>query len=269
MNGSRLLIDESPLVVLPSLAMKIGLNQAIIVQQIHYWITIKQRNPSNYQESFKDGYFWVYNSTRSENSWEDQFPFWSEDTIKRAFLRLVKIGVLICENLSGNKLDHTNWYRINYEVLDEMHDRSPQNAVIGSPQNAVIDHRKMRSSINEGARVLSETSTETSTETKEIDHPQPTKNPQIRPPELQDVVTYFAIIGLPASEAQSFIDYYSVTRWKIVRGDNMYPCENWNALAGTWKKNYEAGKSKGRTTNPTTVETKAYIPGSRGRKIDE
>ena len=35
---SRLLIDEPPLQVLPSLAREIGLNEAIMLQQIHYWL---------------------------------------------------------------------------------------------------------------------------------------------------------------------------------------------------------------------------------------
>jgi len=35
---SKLLIDEYPLQVLPSLAVIYGLNEAIILQQVHYWI---------------------------------------------------------------------------------------------------------------------------------------------------------------------------------------------------------------------------------------
>lgn len=35
---SKLLIEEPPLQVLPSLAVTIGLNEAIIIQQIHYWL---------------------------------------------------------------------------------------------------------------------------------------------------------------------------------------------------------------------------------------
>ena len=36
--SSRLLIDEYPLVVQPSLAALVGINEAIILQQIHYWL---------------------------------------------------------------------------------------------------------------------------------------------------------------------------------------------------------------------------------------
>ena len=37
---SNLLINESPLQVLPTLATYIGLNEAIFLQQVHYWLRI-------------------------------------------------------------------------------------------------------------------------------------------------------------------------------------------------------------------------------------
>ena len=36
----NLLINEPPLQVLPSLAAKIGLDNAIFIQQLHYWLLI-------------------------------------------------------------------------------------------------------------------------------------------------------------------------------------------------------------------------------------
>lgn len=35
---SKLLLDDEPLVILPKLAAAIGLNEAIILQQLHYWL---------------------------------------------------------------------------------------------------------------------------------------------------------------------------------------------------------------------------------------
>ena len=39
---SRLLIKESPVMIIPSLAVKIGLNEAVVLQQIHYWLGISK-----------------------------------------------------------------------------------------------------------------------------------------------------------------------------------------------------------------------------------
>ncbi|WP_349774291.1 hypothetical protein [Ureibacillus chungkukjangi] len=41
---NRRIIDESPLLIRPTLAAKVGLNEAIILQQIHYWNQILPEN---------------------------------------------------------------------------------------------------------------------------------------------------------------------------------------------------------------------------------
>lgn len=45
-----ILYDEKPLVISPKLARTIGLNEAIIVQQIHYWLQVHEQNGSNYYD---------------------------------------------------------------------------------------------------------------------------------------------------------------------------------------------------------------------------
>jgi len=69
---SKLLINENPIMIQPTLVMKLGLNQAIIIQQVHYWLL---KSPH-----IKDGKRWIYNSYKD---WKQQFPFWSEKTISR------------------------------------------------------------------------------------------------------------------------------------------------------------------------------------------
>lgn len=103
---SRLLIDEPPLQVLPSLAIQIGLNEALVLQQFHYWL----RRSNNIQ----DGYKWIYNSYPD---WNRQFPFWSESTVKRTINSLEKQGCLISGNYNRAGFDKTKWYRIDYEKL--------------------------------------------------------------------------------------------------------------------------------------------------------
>jgi uncharacterized phage protein (TIGR02220 family) len=103
-----LVTKENPLVILPSLAMKIGLREAIILQQIYYWLTKKDAHVI-------EGRRWTYNTYKE---WQKQFPFWSETTIKRSFLNLEKQGLLISANWNILKMDKTKWYTINDEKLD-------------------------------------------------------------------------------------------------------------------------------------------------------
>ncbi|MFE7378378.1 hypothetical protein ACFU6E_27870 [Bacillus cereus] len=51
---SKLLIYEKPLIVLPGLIKVVGLNEAIFLQQVHYWL--------NKLKNFTNGYYLVYNS---------------------------------------------------------------------------------------------------------------------------------------------------------------------------------------------------------------
>lgn len=104
---SRLLINENPLQVLPSLACAIGLNEAVVLQQIHYWM--------NSSRHVYDGRRWVYNSVPN---WQKQFPFWSESTVKRALLSLEKQGMVISANYNRDPRDQSKWYSINYGALD-------------------------------------------------------------------------------------------------------------------------------------------------------
>lgn len=113
---SKLLIDDYPIQVLPKLAEKIGLNEAIILQQIHYWL----KNTKH----LYDGKRWIYNSF---NEWQKQFPFWSVITIKRAVYSLEKQDLLHVGNYNKAKFDKTKWYSINYQTLEGMIRPSYQN----------------------------------------------------------------------------------------------------------------------------------------------
>ena len=110
---SRLLINESPLQVLPSLAVAIGLNEAIVVQQVHYWLGM------NGVGEIKNGHKWVYNTIQQ---WQAQFPFWSTDTVRRTLVSLREKRVLIGERLADNAFDKTMYYRIDYDVLASIDD---------------------------------------------------------------------------------------------------------------------------------------------------
>ncbi|WP_145411805.1 conserved phage C-terminal domain-containing protein [Staphylococcus haemolyticus] len=113
---SNLLIDDYPILVLPNLATEIGLNEAIVLQQMHYWL---KKSNHNY-----DGRRWIYNSFPE---WQKHFPFWSVMTIKRAVYSLEKQNLLYVGNYNKAKFDKTKWYSINYENLEGMKRPSYQN----------------------------------------------------------------------------------------------------------------------------------------------
>lgn len=121
---SKLLFDEHPLVILPSVAEKIGLNEAIVLQQINYWIQANKQANRNY----RDGKHWTYNSV---DEWQRQFRWWSRSTIKRTLKNLEDKGILVVGNYNKRGFDKTKWYSINKEkfsqLMEEWSNRLGQN----------------------------------------------------------------------------------------------------------------------------------------------
>jgi len=128
----RRLIKEESMLVIPSLATAIGLNEAIILQQVHYWLTIAAEKGNN----FKDGYYWTYNSIRQ---WQEQFPWWSKNTIRRTLDKLEAEGLLVIGCYNKLNIDRTKWYRIDYDALS----RFAQNGQMDLPKMGNPDLPKM------------------------------------------------------------------------------------------------------------------------------
>ena len=108
MEWSRYLVDERVMMFHPYIAKALGLNEAIFLQQLHYWLN---RKPHIVEEKG-----WVYNPYRA---WVDQLCFMSESTIKRTIKNLIDKGIVITANFNRMKFDRTLWYSIDYSKLDE------------------------------------------------------------------------------------------------------------------------------------------------------
>lgn len=104
---SRLLIDEQPLQVIPSLAAKIGLNRAMFLQQLHYWLQKSKH--------VHDGKVWVFNTYEE---WHEQFPFWSAEAVRKIVSQLEAKGIVeTTDKYNERRGDRTKWYTIDYEAL--------------------------------------------------------------------------------------------------------------------------------------------------------
>lgn len=113
---SRLLTTESPLIVLPSLARELGLEEAIILQQLHYLL--------GSASTISKGRAWVYNTYEQ---WADLLPI-PLARIKRAFTKLRKLGLIVVEKLARWKTNRTNYYSIDYARLADIVQGSNQIA---------------------------------------------------------------------------------------------------------------------------------------------
>ena len=110
----ELLFNEHPIVINRKLAKCLGLKEAVVFQQIHYWLEVDKRTKNN----FKDDKYWTYNSVKAWH--ENEFDFLSLRTVERTLQKLEKDGLL--ESKTFNKMagDKTKWYTINYDKLLEV-----------------------------------------------------------------------------------------------------------------------------------------------------
>lgn len=114
---SKLLLGNRPLVILPQLAVEIGLNEAVFLQQLHYWV-------NGEKAKIIDGEKWVYNTY---DDWQKQFPFWSTSTLRRVITNCENKDLIKSGNFNKKPFDKTKWYTINYVTMDEIDRRCVQN----------------------------------------------------------------------------------------------------------------------------------------------
>lgn len=106
----NLLIQESPLLILPTRAQLIGLDEAILLQQLHFRLT--------HQGQERDGKIWY---CQTYTKWAKQLPFWGESKIKRLFLKLESLWLVqSTDKYNTFYVDRTKWYSTQYSALDAL-----------------------------------------------------------------------------------------------------------------------------------------------------
>jgi len=154
---SKLLIDDKPVMVLPKLAQAIGLNEAVVLQQIHYWLKTYQE--ANKAGHLQDGRWWVYNTKKE---WQENFPWWSENTVWRALTALREREIVLATSEYNKKgYDKTLWYTIDYDKLNELENDLIPKTVKPCTQNGKMEVPKM-------VTPIPETNTETNTDIKRL-----------------------------------------------------------------------------------------------------
>ncbi|MFC5846704.1 hypothetical protein [Deinococcus petrolearius] len=116
---SRLLINEAPLQVLPTLAVKVGLNEAIFLQQLHYRLR---------ESRMIEGRRWY---SRSMDEWCATFPFWSKRTVERIVTSLRNRDLIeTTADYNREPDDRTLWYTLSYAALDDLEFAPTPEAVL-------------------------------------------------------------------------------------------------------------------------------------------
>lgn len=104
--------EDEFLIVNRTLACAVGLHPSMVLRRVHKWV--KRNRGEQSEDHLKDGVYWSYNTY--EQWREKDFPFWSFDTVRRAFVELQKLGLLFVGNYNKRRGDQTKWYTVNYSA---------------------------------------------------------------------------------------------------------------------------------------------------------
>lgn len=85
------------------LAEKYGLNEAIMLNNLWFWVEHNKANKTNYF----DGFYWTYNSTKA---FSELFPYLSQRKISNALNNLKDLGIIQTGNYNKSAYDRTLWY---------------------------------------------------------------------------------------------------------------------------------------------------------------
>lgn len=112
---SKFIIEERPIVILPTLVRAFGFCEAAIIQKMHYFLDANMEK----QRHIHDGKAWTYGTYADWERYLDNI--FANSTIRKAVSALEKRGVLISTTaLNEHPFDRTKWYSIDYDALKEI-----------------------------------------------------------------------------------------------------------------------------------------------------
>lgn len=240
----------------PDVACALGVNAAILLYYIDWWITKNKVEGRNFYE----GRYWTYNSAKA---FAELFPFWSEDLIQKLLVKLEKTGIIISGNFNEDKRDRTKWYTIDYEAACfPLKERASSRKI--AECTPIINNTYIRTTYNnppispqgeEGAdaELFSDEIPADVIEAGNISTPSPTKNKskskykgegfhfkQI--PADPDEVKRFIGKYAPSLDWQEFFMQCERSGWRYGKNNNR-PIKDWKAEIFAWVR-YRAKKQE-------------------------
>ena len=199
-----------------SVAEAVGVNAAIVFQNIAFWCQHSEANGTNYH----DGAFWTYNSNKAFHS---LFPYMSENQIRTAITKLLDAGLIVKGNYNKAAYDRTMWYTVTEagKALLKNHKSICEKSQmeVGIITNGfVTDHRPIPD-INPDINIT------------DI-NPNSGKRKRFVPPTVEEVKAYAKEKGWTESTfpSERFVDYYESKGWMVGKT----PMRDWKAAARGW-----------------------------------
>ena len=249
-------------------AERYGLQEAILLDWIVFWLVENERNERNFYE----GRCWVFNSAKAL---AEKFHYLSPNTIQKTLKRLEDAGIIISGNFNKNKFDRTKWYSIadeyryllkehrsDAENLKEDAKQNPQSEDASGVSQSASGFSQSASPFSQSANVYKLTNTPTEENSKEFqtdsslslanartreaipadDFSQnnifsppvqdPAKPKKFQKPTIEQIKAY-CLEASKNIDAEAFFDFYEAKGWVVGRA----PMKDWKAAVRNWAKN--------------------------------
>lgn len=126
-HDSRVLLGDTK-AFSSTIAQQIGLNEAIFIQQVYYWMTHNKQDRTKKHTHNREGRWWVYNTF---DQWKEDLPWWSVRTIKRICSKLEEGDrpILISRKFGEKNWKQLKWYTLDFDALnDRLNNEIPESA---------------------------------------------------------------------------------------------------------------------------------------------
>lgn len=123
------------------IAQKYGILEAILLNNIYYWIEKNKANETN----FYDGTYWTYNSTRA---FRELFSYATERQIKSALMKLREEGILLTGNYNKSPYDRTLWYALSEKGLSIVQNCPINSEDMSNEKDKIVQSKEHESTIS-------------------------------------------------------------------------------------------------------------------------
>lgn len=212
-----------------SIAEKYGVNVAIFLNNVAFWI---KKNQSN-KKHFYQGRYWTYNS---QEALTELFPYWSRQNIRTILKSCEDQGLIIKGNFNETGYDRTTWYALTDLGLSLFSCFINEPNSIG--ENQPIEKFKPTESLVETNQPIPDRNTDIKTDNKERVRKTRahTKVPvDFLPNDKHALLAAQLGVDLHA-EQQAFVDYYTAHGRRM--SDWGAAFNNWLRKASTFEKRH-------------------------------
>lgn len=127
-----------------SVACEYGVNEAVILQNIYYWV---DKNAAN-RRHFHDGRYWTYNSA---DAFAEIFPYFTKNQIQYTLKKLREHGLILVGNYNKQAFDRTKWYALTDKAYELFGQVNPANRTFldgsGNNPNSILENPEMEDGI--------------------------------------------------------------------------------------------------------------------------